>query len=219
VPLDAQERALLDRACAAVPPPARPPAIGTDADYPNFVENLMLTVLDLQLHNVIVNNAITHYRTHRRDEVGSLDDLEAALSRYSADAVGNREAATYLWGYKYGDRLGHLRSLTAWARDNDILDQSALMAWAYRSNYRRDWFGQIKGLGPAAYCWLLMRMGVDIVKPDTWLHRFLRQAVGRDLEDMDLVEEICASAGRVGRKARELDGGIWEAERGGPGSI
>ena len=93
------------------------------------------------------------------------------------------------------------------------------MAWAYRSDYRRDWLGQIKGLGPASYCWLLMRMGVDIVKPDSWLHGFLKQAVGRDLEDMELVEEMCASARRIGRNARDLDGGIWESERGGPGSI
>ena len=179
----------------------------------------MLTVLDLQLRNVTVNNAIVHYRTHCRDEVRTLDDLDAVLARYAADVKGNREAATYLWGYKYGDRLGRLRALTNWARKNSIIDESALMAWAYQSDYQRDWFRQINGLGPAAYCWLLMRMGVDIVKPDSWLHNFLKRAIGRDLEDMDLVEELCSSARRIGRSARELDGGIWESERGGPGSI
>lgn len=179
----------------------------------------MLTVLDLQLQNVTVNNTIIHFRTHHRAEISTLDDLEMALGRYPADKEGNREAATHLWGYKYGDRLGRLRSLTSWARRRGIIDQMALRAWAYQCDYRRDWDGQTKGLGPAAYCWLLMRMGVDIVKPDSRLHAFLKRAAGRDLEDMDLVQEICDSARRIGRKARELDGGIWESERGGPGSI
>lgn len=229
MPLDPRERALLDEACALVPPPARPPAIGTDSDYPDVIENLMLTVLDLQLHNTIVNKAILHYRSRHHDELRSLDDLVAALETFPANSDGNREAAKHLWGYQYGDRLGRLRDLITWATKNGIIDQATLRAWAYQgdrsapsnivSDYRRDWAGQIKGLGPAAYCWLLMRLGVDIVKPDSWLHGFLKRSTGRDLDDMDLVQEICGAAGRIGRKARELDAGIWESERGGPGSI
>ena len=92
---------------------------------------------------------------------------------------GNREAASYLWGYEYGDRLGRLRSLTASAKERGISEQTALREWAYQCDYHQDWEGQMKGLGPAAYCWLLMRMGVDTVKPDSWLHGFLKRAVGR----------------------------------------
>jgi hypothetical protein len=58
VPLNEGERALLDRACGAVPPPAKPPPIGTDSDYPDFITNLLLTVLDLRLQNRIVDKAI-----------------------------------------------------------------------------------------------------------------------------------------------------------------
>jgi len=56
--LNEGERALLDRACGAVPPPAKPPPIGTDSDYPDFITNLLLTVLDLRLQNRIVDKAI-----------------------------------------------------------------------------------------------------------------------------------------------------------------
>jgi hypothetical protein len=219
VQLTQQERDLLDTACAAVPPPSTPPAIGTDADYPDYVTNLMLTVLDLQLHNVIVSNAITYYRVNRWAEVRSLEDLDATLARFPDDRDGNQAAAAYLWRYLYGDRLGRLRGLAAWARRRGLVDQESLKAWAYASDYWRDFAGQVKGLGPAAYCWLVIRLGVDTVKPDSWVHAFVRRAVGRDLEDMDLVTEVCAAARRVGRQARELDGGIWESERGGPGTI
>ena len=51
------EWALLEKVCAAVPPPAVHPAVGTDADYPDYITNLLLTVLDLRLLNVIVNSA------------------------------------------------------------------------------------------------------------------------------------------------------------------
>ena len=202
-----------------MPPPATPPAIGTDADYPDYVTNLMLTVLDLQLHNVIVNNSIIHYREHRYNDIRTLDQLEETLGRFPNDSDGNREAAVHLWGYKYGDRLGRLRNLVTWARRRGVVDQESLKAWAYMSDYQRDFAGRVKGLGPAAYCWLVIRLGVDTVKPDSWVHAFVKRAVGKDLDDMELVAEICASAHRIGRSPRELDGGIWESERGGPGTI
>jgi hypothetical protein len=71
----------------------------------------------------------------------------------------------------------------------------------------------------SAYCWLVMRLGVDTVKPDVWLHSFVKRSLGRDLGDIELVEVMTEAAHRVGRSVRELDGGIWESERGGPGSI
>jgi hypothetical protein len=176
-------------------------------------------VLDLQLHNVIVNNAILHFRSHRFAEVRTLDELEEIFARFPNDPDGNRAAAFFLWGYKYGNRLARLRHLARWARNHGLVDQKHLFQWAYQSDYGRDFAGQIKGLGPAAYCWLVMRVGVDLVKPDSRVHAFVKRAVGRDLEDMDLVGEITAAASRVGRQVRELDGGIWESERGGPGTI
>lgn len=104
--LDDHEWMLLERASAAVPPPASAPAIGTDADYPDFISNLLLTVLDLRLQNPIVNNAIHFYRTNRWAEIRTLDDIEAVLARFPEDHEGNQAAAKYLWGYLYGDRLG-----------------------------------------------------------------------------------------------------------------
>jgi hypothetical protein len=62
------EWALLVVASDAVPPPAVAPAVGTDADYPDYITNLLLTVLDLRFQNVIVNNAIQHYRNNGWDE-------------------------------------------------------------------------------------------------------------------------------------------------------
>ncbi len=77
----------------------------------------------------------------------------------------------------------------------------------------------MKGLGIAAYCWRVMRLGVDTVKPDVWLRAFVRRTLGRDLDDAQVVRVVTEAAHRIGRSARELDAGIWESERGGPGAI
>ena len=217
--LDAREWALLEAASAAVPPPAAPPAMGTDADYPDYITNLQLTVLDLQLQNVIVDNAIRHYWDNRWDEVRTLEDIEALLARFPADPEGKRAAAKYWWGYLYGDRLGRLRGLVRWARETGLTDQERLRTWAYASEFERDFAGRVKGLGIAAYCWLVMRLGVDTAKPDVWLHAFVRRVLGRDLDDAQVVAVVTEAAHRVGRSARELDAGIWESERGAPGTI
>ena len=96
--LDDREWMLLEKASAAVPPPAIAPAIGTDADYPDYISNLLLTVLDLRLRNPIVNNAIQFYRDNRWNEVRTLEDVEGLLARFPEDDEGNRAAAKYLWG-------------------------------------------------------------------------------------------------------------------------
>jgi hypothetical protein len=219
VTLSGDEWVLLERACVIVPPPRVAPSIGTDDDYPDYITNLLLTVLDLQLQNPIVNKAIQHYRSNRWDEIRTLEDIERALDRFPENLEGNRAAAKYLWGYLYGARLGRLRGLVRWARETGLTDQDHLRRWAHQSEFERDFRGRVKGLNIAAYCWLVMRLGVDTVKPDVWTHAFVRRVVGRGLGDAELVQVITEAAHRVSRRARELDAAIWEHERGGPGTI
>jgi hypothetical protein len=219
VPLDDHEREWLDAAAKAVPRSVLTPAFASDADHGDYVTNLLVTVLELRMRDVVVDRAIRYYQANRWDEIRTLDDLERVLTRFPDDPDGRRAAATYLWGYLYGERVGWLCGLVRWVRQEGITDQDELEAWAYGSDYDRDFAGKVKGLGIAAYCSLLMRLGVDTVKPDVWVHTFVRRVVGRDLNDADLIREITDSARRVGRSARELDGAIWESERRRPGPL
>ena len=75
--------------------------------------------------------------------------------------------------------------------------------------------GRVRGLGPAVYQWLVMRQGVDTIKPDVHVRRFAEAAVGRPLGDRDLIDAVCRAAQRLGIKAYEFDWRIWEASRGG----
>jgi hypothetical protein len=99
-------------------------------------------------------------------------------------------------------------------RSIGVVDQERLKHWAWASTFK-DFEGRVKGLGPAVYQWLVMRQGVDTVKPGLHLRRFAQAAVGRSLNDQDVSELATRAAARIGVKAFELDWRIWEASRGG----
>jgi hypothetical protein len=100
-------------------------------------------------------------------------------------------------------------------RSIGVTDQDRLRQWAISSDFKRDFAGRVKGLGPAVYQWLVMRQGVDTVKPDVHLHRFARAAIGRPLNDQDVIDVMIRAADSLGIRAFELDWRVWEASRGG----
>jgi hypothetical protein len=86
--------------------------------------------------------------------------------------------------------------------------------WRILSKSGRGCRGASKG-SPPVYQWLVMRQGVDTVKPDVHVRRFAEAAVVRKLNDQDVIELTTPTAARIGIKALELDWRIWEAARGG----
>lgn len=207
------EFSLLVQACSAVPP-----ASG-EYEQPDYVTNVLLTVLDLQMHNVAVNNSITFYWNNRWDEIRTLEHLADVLERFSADRDGNREASQYLWGNNYWNRIEWLRGFVEFLIASDLKDYESLKAWAHNSEFRRDFEGRVPYLGIAAYKWLTMRLGVDTIKPDVHLHNFVEPIVGHPVSDTELVSVLERVASDLGIGPRALDASIWEYQRGGPGTV
>lgn len=200
------------------------PAVGgyTEDDfgpYDDYITNVLLTVLDLQMHNVAVNNSIKHYWNHRWQEIRQLEDLRALLDRFPDTQEGNREAAQYLWGNNHWTRIGWLRGFVTFLEEESLTTQERLKEWAIACDYERDFRGRSKHLGIAACQWLRMRLGVDTVKPDVHTRNFVQHAIGRTLDDSSVVRVIEAAAEAMGVRARRLDGAIWEHQRGAPGTI
>ena len=179
----------------------------------DFVMNLLETVLDYMLQTEVVVKALERFRENRWNEVRTLDDLERLLARFPEDQAGNTALAQYLWGYNFWTRAQQLRDLVRYFRSIGVVDQERLKQWAWTSTFKKDFEGRVKGLGPAVYQWLVMRQGVDTVKPDVHLRRFAEAAVGRKLTDQDVIELTSKAAARIGVKAFELDWRIWEASR------
>jgi tetratricopeptide (TPR) repeat protein len=213
-PLTVAERVRLASACADVPP-----AKVSDVVVHEYLVNVFLTVLDLQMHNVAVDRAIAHYRAHRRSEVSTLDELIRVLEGRPNDKDGNTLIAQYLWGNRHWARVRWLRGFASFLASHQLTDAESLSTWAHQSQYRRDFEGRCPSLGIFAYQWLCMRLGVDTVTPAVHLHGFVAEAIGHPVSDRDLIEAICDAATRIAVPVRVLDGRIWEYRRGGPGTI
>jgi hypothetical protein len=206
--LSDSELAKLEARCASVP------VTGNRYVATDFVMALFDSVLDHQNHVETIRKAGEHFKASRWDEVRSLDDLQDVLGRFPDHVDGNRELATYLWANRHWRRAHELRGLVAYFRERGVTDLSSLQRWAQQSR-PGDFIGQIKGLGPAVYRWLVMRSGVETVKPDTHILRFVFNAIGRPVSEDEAVVSLEAVAQRLGLPARVLDWSIWESQRGG----
>jgi hypothetical protein len=178
----------------------------------DFVVALLETVMDYQNATTTVQRAGTYFEARAWNEVRTLDDLEHVLARFPADKEGNDALAQYLWGYHHWRRAQELRGLVAYFRERDVTDLESLRAWATASA-EKDFVGHIKGLGPTVYHGLVMRLGVETVKPDVHVLRFVVAAIGRPVNEREAVEGLVEAAKRIGIRPRTLDWSIWEYQR------
>lgn len=170
----------------------------------DYVLALFDTVLDYQNQAAAIQKAEDHYREQHDREIRTLDDLEAVLDRFPEDREGNDELAQYLWGNHHWRRAQELRGLVRYFRERNVTTLRQLRTWATKSQ-QEDFVGHIKGLGPAVYRSLAMRMGVDTVKPDVHVLRFVSAAIGRTATQAEAVEGLTEAAARLGLPARDLD--------------
>jgi hypothetical protein len=182
--------------------------------YDDFIGNLFLMVLDLMMRVTTVNNALAYYQSTGRTQVYDLHTLKETLARFADDRSGNTSLAQYLWGNNHWTRAEMLRRLVPFFEALDVTDQDTLVTWAQSAEFRRDFEGQVKGLGYAAFQWLTMRCGVETVKPDVHTRRFTERCLGRPLSDTDIVEVVTRAACRLEVPVRSLDLAIWEHESG-----
>lgn len=196
-------------AAAAEIPPAKGMYLEND-----YIMNLLATVIDYQMHTKAVQRSLAHFRDVRWDDVRTLDQLLAVLVRYGDDRAGNTALAQYLWGNNHWRRASELRGLVRYFVDREVTDQEALRDWAQTSSFKTDFEGHVRGLGLAIYNWLVMRQGVDTVKPDVHVRGFTEKALARRVNDDDVVAVVTAAAHKLGMRAYELDWAIWEHSSG-----
>ena len=178
----------------------------------DYIVALFDTVLDYQNQAAAIEKAEAHYRADHFDEIRTLDDLEAVLERFPEDRDGNDELAQYLWANHHWRRAQELRGLVRYFRERNVTTLRRLRTWATKSQ-QEDFVGHIKGLGPAVYRSLAMRMGVDTVKPDVHVLRFVSGAIGRNATQAEAVEGLTEVAARLGVPARDLDWSVLEYQK------
>ena len=189
--------------CLALPPAQH------DYRINDYVENLLLTVVDFQLQTVAVERAMQHYREQAQRSVYDYDTLRIFLATFPDTDEGNETAAQFLWGYRLWTRVALLRGLFGYFAAQNITTQEELREWAFRTPFA-DFKGKVPGLGYAIFNWLILRQGVETIKPDTWVHRFAKNATGRTMSDTAVVALLMQVARAMAIPAYELDWRIWE---------
>ena len=191
---------------------ARIPLTSFEFVADDYVIALFDTVLDYQNQAAAIEKAVDHYRANHYREIRTLDDLEAVFERFRPDRDGNDELAQYLWGNHHWRRAGELRGIAAYFRERNVTTLRRLRTWATQSQ-QEDFVGHIKGLGPAVYRSLAMRMGVDTIKPDVHVLRFVSAAIGRKASQAEAVDGLTEVASRLGVPARDLDWSVLEYQK------
>jgi hypothetical protein len=204
--LSSDEYTTLKAACRKLPP-AREIYI-----YEDYIDNVLLTVLDFQMRTTAVVRAAEHYKANMRDCLRTHDDLKSLLQVYPDTKDGNLQLARLLWGYNLWTRVELLRRFVTFLESERITTSDTLRIWAHSKSYDQ-FAGQVKGMGFAIYKWLVMRQGVETFKPDLWIHRFIADAIGRRVSDQDAVGALESVAKDLNMKAYELDWSIWEYGR------
>ena len=105
-----------------------------------------------------------------------------------------------------------MRGLVAYFGSLGVTTLDGLREWARTSSFG-DFQGQVRGLGLAVYHALVMRLGVDTVKPDVHVMRFVRAAVGRNVSEVDAIAGLRMAAETLGIPATRLDLSIWDFQR------
>ena len=180
----------------------------------DYITALVNTVLDKQLHRVTIQRAEDHFATCVK--IKTLRDLVKLMENFSDDTTGNTQLARVLWNYDYWNRAQDLRRLTRYYEERQVTDLESLKLWAHTSDYERDFHKQIPNLAYASYQWIRIRMGVNTVKPDSRLRKWVEDRVGWIPNDKELVRVMQRVAREIGWRADHLDWAIWDQQEHNP---
>lgn len=182
----------------------------------DYMINLFVTVLDFQMKTEAVDAALAFYRENRRSQLPTHEILAEMISWYPNTKKGNTKLANYLWNNNHWSRVKFLRELLKYFGEMKVRDMSTLSRWGKSADFQ-DVKGRIKtkehSVGYAIFKWLQIRLGIDTVKPDVHVKKFVSDCMGRKSKNEETVEAIELIAEELGIPAFKLDAAIWQYQR------
>lgn len=205
--LSAEEYALLRRRCDSLED-------GPDYRCHDYIENLINTVIDFQMQSPAVQRATNHFNKHK---ITTHDQLKALIDKFPNNKEGNQQLARELWNYNLWSRAKFLRTIMECFERRGIRDQESLKKWVHNADYHRDVQGRFRteehSIGYAIFKWLELRLGIDTVKPDVHILRFIADSIGRSVTANEAVSALTRIAKETNRDAFKLDAAIWNYQR------
>lgn len=206
--LEDSEYARLQSRCASLED-------GPDYRCNNYIENLLNTVLDFQMKSPVVEKATRYFfNTHG---IETHDKLKQLINGFPDTKEGYLALAKRLWNYSFWTRDKFLRRIIECFDERGIRDQESLEEWVREADFERDAKGQFRtsehSIGYTLFKWLQLRIGIDTIKPDVHILRFVADSIGRPISQDEAVSALTRIAKETNRKAYRLDAAIWTYQR------
>lgn len=201
-------------ACVELPVVQGPPMHAVD-----YMRDLMVTVLDFYMQVDAAEASLSYFRDHvqSQNNIHTHERLCEIVFGFPDDREGDSQASHFFWNNNHWKRARLLRRLLTFLTSIGVSDQASLHAWARQASFERDFQGKVHGLGLAVFQWLIIRCGVETVKPDIWVYRFAQRILGRKISDRVIVALFNELAPLVGTSMSQIDSTIWGYERMGLG--
>ena len=182
----------------------------------DYIINVFDTVLDFQMKAEVVDSSIGFYEENRWRELRTHKALAKLISSYPNTKKGNLKLAKYLWNNNHWTRAKFLRELLTYFESVKVRNMRTLSRWG-RDTVFQEVRGRIKtqehSMGLAIFKWLQGRVGVDTVKPDVHVLKFVSDCIGRKVKDEEAVEAVEGVAKELEIPAFRLDAAIWRHQR------
>lgn len=211
-PADEAELDLLTARCRAL---KRTQSNYQATDWSDPTWRVFLLVLDKQNTEPSIKKSRDHYQKAFPDGL-TLANLAQLVEGFPDNREGNLALARSIWGNNHGPRASELRGFLAFLGRLNVGDYAGLRAWAVNASFL-DFENKVPGLDIGMFKYLQLMHGVDTLKPDVHILRFVETAIGRKLSPHNTVAALEEVARRIEWSAQELDASIWEARKRGAG--
>ena len=165
----------------------------------------------------MARSSTKHFAILQKRRFDSYARLNSLINKYPNTEKGNRQLAKKLWGNNHWTRAKFLRKLVREFGKRNVRDQNALRKWVEWADFTKNVKGQFTagshGIGPVLFNWLKIRVGIDEIKADTHVQKFVFNAIGRKPPIPEIKSSLKAVARQLGRKASELNSAIWDFQR------
>ena len=198
---------------------------GPDYRLSHYARNLINTVLDSQMYVEVAEKAERFYM--KKIGYESHRDLKGEVERFQNTRRGNKDLALHLWNTNHWTRAKFLRMLIRELENRGVKDQKSLERWVCEADFDRDVKQQFcikyrngirtgyHSIGPVLFHGLCLRCGIDTIKPDTHILKFVSTCIGRRSNLKEAAKYLTRIAEEQGREARLLDSAIWHFQRDG----